>query len=34
MSEQELRAIRFTLFKHSRDSFLAVLDDACIVSAP
>ncbi|WP_122518577.1 hypothetical protein [Pseudomonas viridiflava] len=30
MSEQELRAIRFTLFKHSRDSFLAVLDDACI----
>lgn len=34
MTEQAVSAIRFTLFKHSRDSFLAALDDASIVSAP
>lgn len=30
MSEQAVSTIRFTLFKHSRDSFLAALDDASI----
>lgn len=30
MTEQSVSAIRFTLFKHSRDSFLAALDDASI----
>lgn len=30
MSDQAVIAIRFTLFKHSRDSFLAALDDASI----
>ena len=30
MSDQAVIAIRFTLFKHSRDSFLAPLDDASI----
>ena len=30
MSDQAVIVIRFTLFKHSRDSFLAALDDACI----
>jgi len=30
MTEQAVSAIRFTLFKHSRDSFLAALDDASI----
>ncbi|MDF3201785.1 hypothetical protein P3C29_24105 [Pseudomonas sp. 1912-s] len=30
MSDQTVIAIRFTLFKHSRDSFLAALDDASI----
>lgn len=30
MSDQAVSAIRFTLFKHSRESFLAALDDAAI----
>lgn len=30
MNDQAVVAIRFTLFKHSRDSFLAALDDASI----
>lgn len=30
MSDQMVTAIRFTLFKHSRESFLAALDDASI----
>lgn len=30
MTDQAVSAIRFTLFKHSRESFLAALDDASI----
>ncbi|MEN5035325.1 hypothetical protein [Pseudomonas sp. TWI929] len=30
MADQAVSAIRFTLFKHSRDSFLAAPDDASI----
>lgn len=30
MSDQAVSAIRFNLFKHSRESFLAALDDASI----
>ncbi|MEB0255790.1 hypothetical protein QN394_28520, partial [Pseudomonas sp. 5S2] len=30
ISDQPVIAIRFTLFKHSRDSFIAALDDASI----
>lgn len=30
MTDQAVSAIRFTLFKHSRESFLAALDDASV----
>lgn len=30
MTDQAISAIRFTLFKHSRETFLAALDDASI----